>query len=387
MKFCERNYLKCFRFWFTGRSQNKLRSRMNTTFVKLPQSSGKTSFLLTQLKEDGKEGFELTLTDGEKFWEGQLTEEDLDALSSNLKMDFNTFVSHTVAAFTRHNMADSNYAYQIKQQAEGVIDLLWKQELGDIKILMGSVTLHKEKGAAKALTRLFTNCIDMASELQQKICTLEADNQRLAQERQNALKRLDKCVSAKEELEQDLYAKFAAVLNSKKEKIRSLQEGRGDGESIEDAAVPSTSSEAVNGRKGMGRTTVSKVSLADNEGEKTSSGDEDKDRDTDDETPPKKRRAPMSKASKVDADSSLNLGDDNEDDDDKGKSVVKRPARQRGGNKRHTPAKPVLPKVSSSRSSEGGRKTPQRGSLRKSGSGNSDRSVENVDTDDLMNDF
>ena len=53
---------------------------------------------------------------------------------------------------------------------------------------MGSVTLHQQKGTAKALTHLFTSCIDMAAELQSKIRTLEADNQRLAQERQNALK-------------------------------------------------------------------------------------------------------------------------------------------------------------------------------------------------------
>ena len=53
---------------------------------------------------------------------------------------------------------------------------------------MGSVTLHQQKAAAKALTHLFTNCIELATGLQHQIHTLEADNQRLAQERQNALK-------------------------------------------------------------------------------------------------------------------------------------------------------------------------------------------------------
>ena len=47
------------------------RFKMNTYFVRLPQCGGKTYFLLTHLKDEGKEGFDLTLTDGDKFWEGQ----------------------------------------------------------------------------------------------------------------------------------------------------------------------------------------------------------------------------------------------------------------------------------------------------------------------------
>ena len=39
--------------------------------MKLPQCGPKTCFLLTHMKEEGREGFDLTLTDGEKFWEGQ----------------------------------------------------------------------------------------------------------------------------------------------------------------------------------------------------------------------------------------------------------------------------------------------------------------------------
>jgi hypothetical protein len=43
---------------------------MNTSFVKLPPCGSKTCFLLSQLKDEGKEGIDLTLTDGEYFWEG-----------------------------------------------------------------------------------------------------------------------------------------------------------------------------------------------------------------------------------------------------------------------------------------------------------------------------
>ncbi|KAL8614221.1 hypothetical protein ACOMHN_026438 [Nucella lapillus] len=361
---------------------------MNTSFVKLPACGPKPCYLMTQLKDGGKEGFDLTLTNGNKFWEGKITEEDLDAMSSNLKMDFTTYVRKTVAAFTRQNMADMNFVYQLKSQAEDDIDFHWKEEVGDIKILMGSAVLYEQGESPRALTALFTSFIDMTSDLQQRIAVLEADKQRLTQERQNDLKRLEKRVSAKENLEQSLYSKFVAVLNSKKEKIRNLQDGRGDAvdavDSVADDPVPSTSGEAANGKRGR-RKAAANDSLPSQGPSESADSEERDDQNTDDETPPAKRRPLVRKGGPaVDDDSSLNLDDGEDDSKAKGKQVVRRPARQRGGSKRQTPSRTVLPKVPS-KSSDSGTRTPRRSSSRKSGSGPS--SVDNVDTDDLLNDF
>jgi hypothetical protein len=60
-----------------------------------------------------------------------VTEEDLDALCSNLKMDFNTYVTETVKALTRRHMGDLSFDYQLKPQAGGVLDFLWKKQAGD----------------------------------------------------------------------------------------------------------------------------------------------------------------------------------------------------------------------------------------------------------------
>ncbi|KAJ7375588.1 DNA repair protein xrcc4 [Desmophyllum pertusum] len=62
------------------------------------------------------------------------------------------------------------------------------------------------------------------AQLKQEKTSLRSDNARLSSERKDALKLLDKCVTAKEEMEKDLFEKFAAVLNDKKSKIRQLKE-------------------------------------------------------------------------------------------------------------------------------------------------------------------
>ena len=63
-----------------------------------------------------------------------VTEEDLDALCSNLKMDFNTYVAETAKAFTRRSMGDLNFVYQLKAQTGDVVDFIWKKDVGDIKV-------------------------------------------------------------------------------------------------------------------------------------------------------------------------------------------------------------------------------------------------------------
>ena len=64
-----------------------------------------------------------------------VTEGELDALSASLQMEFQTLVSHTVAAFTRRNMADARYAYTTKAQPGAGLQFTWKQEVGDIKVM------------------------------------------------------------------------------------------------------------------------------------------------------------------------------------------------------------------------------------------------------------
>ena len=60
-----------------------------------------------------------------------VTEEDLNALCAGLKMNFSTYVSETVKALTRQNMGSLCFDYQVKHQADGVVDFVWKKEIKD----------------------------------------------------------------------------------------------------------------------------------------------------------------------------------------------------------------------------------------------------------------
>ncbi|XP_067655056.1 DNA repair protein XRCC4-like [Haliotis asinina] len=360
-----------------------------TTFVKLDTATRKDCFLQTTLKDGGKEGFQLMVTDGENIWSGDLTEDNIDSLSTKAKMDYNTYVSQTAKAFTQQNLGGMQFEFQMKTRGDDSVDFIWKKHVpaDEIKFQLGSVTLYMKDDPARCIRQIFQQNITATSSLQERIRSLDTDNARLSQERAMALKRLDKCITAKEEVERDLYEKFVAVLNSKKDKIRALKQQIEDG-------VPSSSSvrgDARPGTSGMGDAGVSDESENEDITNSISSTSRitgesvAEEENTDEESQPapsKRRRRPPAKK---EADSSLVL----EDEPDRAvTTVARRPARQRGANKKQTPSKPVLPKVTSKRSDSGGSSGPERrSSMRKSSSHSSNRSSDQQDPDDLFADL
>lgn len=349
-----------------------LASMNGSEFIRLVTKDNEECFLLTKLKAAGKEGFELTLCHDGKVWTGQVSEDDLDTLSTRLKMDFNPYVEQTVEALTTMKETQDTFQYQMKRQRDS-IEFIWKKHVPaeDITFQLGSASLKVRADSTEYITKLFNVCIESMKELKERIRHLETDNERLSQERINALKRLEKCVVAKEELEQELYSKFAFVLNSKKEKIRQLKRH------VEDGVTEDVTETQEEAKPSSSRNTV-KLSK---KTEDTKKADSESDRDTDEDTPKPTR----TRQSQVRASQNKSKGDDSlvlEEEENK-TAVVARPRRQRGRPQKQTPSKPVLPRVASNESENGN----ARKRLKQTPSTRSNTSSENIDADDLMGDL
>ncbi|BFZ15951.1 hypothetical protein BsWGS_18990 [Bradybaena similaris] len=343
-------------------------------------------YLETRLKDEGKEGFLLTVLDGETVWEGTISEEDLDEQCEKLKMDFDTYVKETKAAFTQENVSNLSFECHFKSAATSA-QLSWKKILGqDVKFHLGSVTLKKCPNSAAKICEIFSHCIAQTRSLQAQVQSLESDNERLSIERQNALKRLDKCVTAKEQLEQDLYSKFALVLNSKKTRIQDLEEQLRSVETGEGAST----SEASSALKNNVVLPASRKTARNKNGESSrqssasvSDGDEV---DTEEETSSPKKSKIAASAKKVKTEESFLKLSEDEEQEPKLAPAARRPQRQ-NATKKQTSAKPTLPRVSSGDVPERPSSAGKRSGLRKSGSGGSSKSADNLDPDDLLNNF
>ncbi|KAK3730792.1 hypothetical protein RRG08_030632 [Elysia crispata] len=356
-------------------------------------SEAKQIFLQTKLIDGGNEGFDLIVLDGSSVWEGSISEKALDRQSEVLKMDFNTYVKETTSALTNASQSGTAFECIFKPLGHSSGQLSWKKiPAQSIKFHLGSVDLKKVSKPGDKLASILSHCISSTQSLQAQILSLQSDNERLSQERQNALKRLDKCVSAKDELEKDLYSKFVEVLNSKKQKIRELEENH-ISQSVDDpiegrltcdsSPVPSTSKSETS-RKNQKTYATSRSLPSDDRVNPIY------DNDTDEESPPPAKKQPSRTAvreNQLILESSLNLGDD-EEDRVQPKPVTRRTRKQPAA-KKETPAKPVLPRVPSvsSAAEKDSLLGSRRSSLRKSGSGKSNKSSDNLDPDDLMDDF
>ncbi|XP_060582727.1 DNA repair protein XRCC4-like isoform X2 [Ruditapes philippinarum] len=327
-------------------------------FIRVVTKENEECFLLTKLKNGGQEGFDLTLCCDGTVWTGSVSADDLDTLCSRLKIQFNKYVKETLKALTNNGESKHSFQYELKRSKDSA-QFSWKKHVEDenITFQLGSAMLKSRVDSPQMITQIYNHCIENIGELKTRIHNLETDNQRLSQERINALKRLEKCVVAKEELENDLYSKFSLVLNSKKEKIRQLKEQ--DSEKI------------VTGvKRQQTETQESKVHTSD-------SGE-----NTDEEDIPKSKRSRVENPKKR-----ASGGDDSlilDNDDESGVSVT-RTRRQRGRQqKKQTPAKPVLPRVGSGETTPG---SERKSRLRKTGSSTSNKSSENIDADDLLGDL
>ncbi|XP_033752925.1 DNA repair protein XRCC4-like [Pecten maximus] len=321
-------------------------------FIKLDLNEDKQVFLLTTLTDEDQPDckFKLTLCDGLKVWRGQVTQINFGDPTKKSNKYLQEYQRQTVEAFTGEATNDNEYRFTLKNLANSV-ELSWKRNVPskEIAFLLGTTSLKpcNEEKSKDVVAQIFQYCIDQTVEFKDQIRTLNIENENLAQERVNALKRLEKCVVAKEDMEKDLYSKFVAVLNAKKEKIQRLKD------QIENGAptpVVSDSEEEPSASTSGTRKTTSNATAA----RKRKASDESEG-DTSDEnltpSPSRRTRKKGAKPSKTEDDDGLVL---DESIDTVKSKVVRRPRRPPGGNKKQTPSKPVLPRVNSDSSNSSG---------------------------------
>lgn len=192
-------------------------------FCKIPVLL-KSYYLFTTVKDSGRDGFHLTLCNGNDSWEGDISGDGVHDQCSQTNLDYENYVDMTVQALTGKSCPEICFQYQVDHVSADSVQFSWKKHMvkDDVKFRLGSTKLTKHDDN-KTIRNIFDHCIEKISNLNHKIVSTRMDNDRLSQERANALKRLDNCVSAKEKLEEDLYSKFLMVLNSKKKEIVKLR--------------------------------------------------------------------------------------------------------------------------------------------------------------------
>ncbi|XP_047412297.1 DNA repair protein XRCC4 isoform X2 [Sciurus carolinensis] len=165
-------------------------------------------------------GFVLTLTDGQSAWTGTVSELAISQEADDMAMEREKYVDELKKALMSEAGPVNTYKFDFSKES---YHFSFEKNLKDVSFRLGSFNLEKVASPAEVIRELICYCLDTIAENQAKNEHLQKENERLLRDWNDVQGRFEKCVSAKEALESDLYERFVLVLNEKKTKIRNLQ--------------------------------------------------------------------------------------------------------------------------------------------------------------------
>lgn len=164
-------------------------------------------------------GFVITLTDGQSAWTGTVSELEISQEADDMAMEREKYVDELRKALLSGAGPVNTYKFDFSKES---CHFSFEKNLKDVSFRLGSFNLEKVASPAEVIRELICYCLDTIAENQAKNEHLQKENERLLRDWNDVQGRFEKCVSAKEALETDLYERFILVLNEKKTKIRSL---------------------------------------------------------------------------------------------------------------------------------------------------------------------
>ncbi|KAM9330955.1 DNA repair protein XRCC4 [Gastrophryne carolinensis] len=194
--------------------------------ISVTSKPGGTYFLQIGWDKDLDKGFTLTLCDGHAAWVGTASAADVSREASDMEMDRKKYAEELKKALVTTAQTANKYSFDLLKDGEDqdVYSFTYEKNLKDVSFKLGSLQLRTVEDPAETIKELINYCLNTATELHNQNEHLQKENERLRCNWNDMHEQLEKCVQAKEELERDLYTRFADVLNEKKKKIRSLNE-------------------------------------------------------------------------------------------------------------------------------------------------------------------
>ena len=205
-------------------NDNPLRNESISTFN---DENSKKYYLIQKWSDDDSAYLKLTLTDLSNFWSECFTKETIRKLSAEFqkltKMDLSGIREQFYRAFTNDSSADNNYSIQLVESNNLTKSLTLKKLLdGGVKVEIINLKLKHVNEPAKRVEEMFDFCISRIKLLENQVSTLQDDNKSLNKGKKDAELLLQDLLKEKNNLEYDMYSKFALILNEKKSRIREL---------------------------------------------------------------------------------------------------------------------------------------------------------------------
>ncbi|KAJ8261152.1 hypothetical protein COCON_G00168750 [Conger conger] len=200
--------------------------------ISVSSKPGHTFFLRVDWTEDLGEGFTVLLCDGVSAWDGKVSEGDIVRECEEMEMPMEKYLQDLQLALTEEGEQAEGYAFHLSPASasasaparSGILHLSYEKVQKDISFRLGSVELGPVAEPSEVIKELISHGLGRSGQLQASNLHLQEENQHLREEQDHMTAEMERYVHGKEDLEKELYSRFALVLNEKKVKIRGLME-------------------------------------------------------------------------------------------------------------------------------------------------------------------
>ncbi|XP_007487412.2 DNA repair protein XRCC4 isoform X1 [Monodelphis domestica] len=176
-------------------------------------------FLQVSWEKDLGSGFDIILTDGQSAWSGTVTTSEISREADDMAMERDKYVDELKKALVLGTEPANVYKFDFSKEN---CNFSYSRNLKNVSFILGSLILQKVSSPAEVIRELMSYCLNCMADQLAKNEHLQRENEMLQRDWNDVQKRLEKCVTDKENLEADLHKRFVLVLNEKKAKIRSL---------------------------------------------------------------------------------------------------------------------------------------------------------------------
>ncbi|XP_074063976.1 DNA repair protein XRCC4 isoform X2 [Macrotis lagotis] len=191
----------------------------NVSRIHMVSEPSMTYFLQISWEKDLGSGFDITLTDGQLAWSGAVTASEISREADDMAMERDKYVDELRKALVMGTETANLYKFNFSKEN---CHFSYEKSLKDVSFILGSLNLQKVSNPAEVIQELLSYCLNCMADQLAKNKHLQRENEILQRDWNDVQNRLEKCVTAKENLEADLYERFILVLNEKKAKIRNL---------------------------------------------------------------------------------------------------------------------------------------------------------------------
>ncbi|KAG8185556.1 hypothetical protein JTE90_017561 [Oedothorax gibbosus] len=180
--------------------------------------------LFSEHEAEGNLRFYILNVELKEAYFGQVNDFDLRVQAANIRLTYNDFIKKATDALFEKNT--DSYLYTLDKQ-NGKFIFKWKSiDHEETVINLGHVEMH-ERDYLLMFTEVLAAVSDEMHLLNSKVATLSAKVNESETFASETVKQLQHSMEVKESMEKELYSKFVMVLNTKKRRIRELQEKLG----------------------------------------------------------------------------------------------------------------------------------------------------------------